>query len=135
MKIAWTQELYLDIPEIDEQHKRLIELIAEFHNAIERGEREEGIRALFDGVDRYAAIHFAWEEAFLERIGYPDLPKHRETHKIYRQEYMMALERHQQGDPKAIRDLVAFLFSWLYTHIHKTDRRYADFYHQQGKAA
>lgn len=28
---------------------------------------------------------------------------------------------------KAIRGLVAFLFSWLYTHISRTDKRYGAF--------
>ncbi len=130
MKIEWTDDLSLDIPEMDDQHKQLIALLNEFYNAVERGEREEGIRHLFDGVDRYAVFHFSAEEAFMEQIGYPELASHRETHAMFRREYMAAMERHEAGDRKAVRDLVAFLFSWLYTHIQKTDKRYAAFYHQ-----
>ncbi len=130
MKIEWTDDLSLDIPEMDDQHKQLIALLNEFYNAVERGEREEGIRHLFDGVDRYAVFHFSAEEAFMEQIGYPELASHRETHAMVRREYMAAMERHEAGDRKAVRDLVAFLFSWLYTHIQKTDKRYAAFYHQ-----
>jgi hemerythrin len=130
MKVEWTDDLSLNIPEMDEQHKQLIALINEFYTAVERGEREEGIRRLFDGMDRYAVFHFSAEEAFMEQIGYPELASHRETHAIYRREYLAAMERHEAGDRKAVRDLVAFLFSWLYTHIQKTDKRYAAFYHQ-----
>lgn len=131
MKIEWTEDLNLGIPEMDDQHKQLIALINDFYNAVERGEREEGIRALFEGVDRYATFHLSEEEAFMERIGYPDLPSHREAHRMYRKEYTSAMERYEAGDRKAVRDLVAFLFSWLYTHILKTDKRYATFFHQQ----
>jgi hemerythrin-like metal-binding protein len=131
MKVEWTEDLNLGIPEMDDQHKQLIALINEFYQAIERGERAEGIQSLFEGVDRYAMFHFAEEEAFMERIGYPDLSNHREAHAIYRKEYLSAMERHEAGDRKAVRDLVAFLFSWLYTHILKTDKRYAAFFHQQ----
>jgi hemerythrin-like metal-binding domain len=130
IKIEWTDDLSTGVPEMDEQHKQLIALLNEFYTAVERGEREEGIRRLFDGVDRYTVFHFSAEEAFMEQIGYPELASHRETHAIYRREYLAAMERHEAGDRKAVRDLVAFLFSWLYTHIQKTDKRYAAFYHQ-----
>ena len=66
----------------------------------------------------------------MEQIGYPELAYHRETHAMFRREYMAAMERHEAGDRKAVRDLVAFLFSWLYTHINKTDKRYGAFARQ-----
>ncbi len=131
MKIEWSDELSVGIQEIDDQHRQLIALLNEFYIAVERGEREEGIRTLFEGVDNYTVFHFSEEEAFMERIGYPDLGPHRETHAMFRREYQAAMERHESGDRKAVRDLVAFLFSWLYTHINKTDKRYAAFFHQK----
>ncbi len=131
MKIEWTDDLSTGIPEMDEQHKRLIALLDGFYTAVERGEREEGIRTLFEGVDQYTVFHFSAEEAFMEQIGYPDLASHRETHTMFRREYLSAMERHEAGDRKAVRDLVAFLFSWLYTHIQKTDKRYGLFFRQQ----
>jgi hemerythrin len=131
MKIEWNDELSTGIQEIDDQHRQLIALLNEFYAAVERGEREEGIRTLFEGVDNYTVFHFSHEEAFMERIGYPDLASHREIHAMFRQEYRTAMERHEAGDRKAVRDLVAFLFSWLYTHINKTDKRYAAFFHQK----
>lgn len=131
MRITWTDDLSTGVPEMDNQHKQLIALLNDFYDAVERGERDEGIRALFEGLDQYAVFHFSAEEAFMEQIGYPDLASHRETHTMFRREYLTAMERHQSGDRKAIRDLVAFLFSWLYTHIQKTDKRYGIFARQQ----
>lgn len=131
MKIEWTDDLSVGVPEMDEQHKQLIALLDEFYSAIEQGEREEGIRNLFEGVDRYTLFHFSAEEAFLEQIGYPELASHRQTHEMFRREYLAAMERHEAGDRKAVRDLVAFLFSWLYTHINKTDKRYGLFVRQR----
>jgi len=124
MKIEWSEELSVGVPEMDDQHRQLIALLNQFYTAVEQGEREEGIRTLFQGVDDYTVFHFSAEEQFMERIGYPDLAAHQKTHAMFRQEYRSAMERHEQGDRKAVRDLVAFLFSWLYTHISKTDRRY-----------
>lgn len=130
MKIEWTDDLSIGVPEMDEQHKQLIALLNEFYTAVEQGEREEGILRLFEGVDRYTVFHFSAEEAFMEQIGYPERASHRETHAMFRREYMAAMERHEAGDRKAVRDLVAFLISWLYTHISKTDKRYGAFAHR-----
>ncbi|MCX7856009.1 MAG: bacteriohemerythrin [Anaerolineae bacterium] len=135
MKIEWTDDLSTGVPEMDDQHKRLIALLNDFYTAVEQGERDEGIRTLLEGVDQYAVFHFSAEEAFMEQIGYPDLPSHRETHAMFRREYLSAMERHGAGDRKAVRDLVAFLFSWLYTHIQKTDKRYGVFARQQAGQA
>ncbi len=131
MTIEWNDELRLGVPEMDDQHQKLIALLNQFYAAVERGEREEGIMALLEGVDRYTVYHFSAEEQFMEQIGYPDLEPHRKIHLAFRQEYLATVERHKGGDRKAIRDLVASLLSWLYTHINKTDRRYATFFQKQ----
>lgn len=131
MKIEWSEELSTGIPEMDDQHRQLITLLNQFYAAVEQGEREEGIYTLFRGVDDYTLFHFSAEEQLMERIGYPDLEAHKKTHAMFRQEYRSAMDRHEQGDRKAVRDLVAFLFSWLYTHISKTDKRYGTYARQQ----
>jgi hemerythrin len=114
---------------MDNQHKELIAILNQFYDAVERGERDEGI-PIFEGADQYANYHLSSEEEFLERIQYPELDAHRALHEMYRREYRALMERYQQGDRKAIRELTAFLLSWLYTHIQKADRKYAAFFHQ-----
>ncbi len=130
MRVEWSDDLLLGIPEMDEQHKQLIAILNQFYDAVERGEREEGILSLFEGADRYADHHLSSEEKFLESIQYPELDAHRALHEMYRQEYRTMMERYKQGDRKAARELTAFLLSWLYTHIQKADKKYAVFFHQ-----
>ncbi len=131
MRIEWSDDLALNIPEMDDQHKQLVAILNQFYDAVERGEREEGIQSLFEGADRYADYHLSSEEKFLESIQYPELEAHRSLHDAYRREYRALMERYQQGDRKAIRELTAFLLSWLYTHIQKADKKYAVFFHQR----
>ncbi|MCS7287066.1 MAG: bacteriohemerythrin [Anaerolineae bacterium] len=128
MKIQWTEELSVGVPQMDEQHKRWIEILNEFYDAVERGEREEGIRKLFQGVEEYTSFHFNAEEQFMAEIGYPDLEDHRKTHQHLKEEVLSARKRYDQGDQKAARELVAFVISWLYTHIAKTDKKYGEYY-------
>lgn len=130
MKLEWSADLELGIPEMDNQHKELVAILNQFYDAVERGEREEGIRSIFEGADQYANYHLSSEEKFLESIQYPELEAHRAMHEMYRREYRALMERYRQGDRKAIRELTAFLLSWLYTHIQKADKKYASFFHQ-----
>ncbi len=128
MRIEWNEELSVKVPEMDEQHRRLIDILNSFYEAVEHGEREEAVKKLFQGLEEYTVFHFNSEEQFMADIGYPDLEAHRKTHQSLVDQLHLARERYESGDQKAIRELVAFALSWLYTHIAKTDKRYGEYY-------
>ena len=113
---------------MDEQHQRLIDILNQFYEAIEKGEREEAIQSLLQGAEEYTVFHFDSEERFMEDIGFPELEAHRKAHQNLINEVNSAKEKYAQGDKGAVRSLAAFLLSWLYTHIAKTDRKYGDYY-------
>ena len=128
MKLEWTDELSVGVPEMDEQHRRLIDILNQFYEAIEKGEREEAIQSLLQGAEEYTVFHFESEERFMEEIGFPELEDHKRVHSTLVEEVRSTKEKYKQGDAKAVRGLAAFLLSWLYTHILKTDRKYGDYY-------
>ncbi len=132
MRLKWNEELSTGIPQMDEQHRKLIDILNQFYEAIEKGEKVQGIEALLRGAEEYTIYHFSSEEKFMEEIGYPELEAHRKAHQNLINEVRSAKEKHEQGDEKAIRELAAFLLSWLYTHIAKTDRKYGEFYRLKG---
>ncbi|MDW7990907.1 MAG: bacteriohemerythrin [Anaerolineae bacterium] len=133
MRVAWSDELSLGIPQMDEQHQRWIDILNGFYDAIERGDREEAISHLFKGVEEYTSFHFSAEEQFMADIGYPDLENHRKIHQSLIDQVHSARERYGQGDRKAARELAAFVLSWLYTHIAKTDKKYSEYYASRAK--
>lgn len=128
MRLEWTDELNTGVPEMDKQHRKLVDILNRFYDVIEKGEREEAISELLKGAEEYTIFHFESEERFMEEIGFPELEAHRRAHQNLVNEVRSAKEKYAQGDKKAVRDLVAFLISWLYTHIAKTDRKYGDYY-------
>jgi len=128
MKFQWSDELNTGVPEMDAQHRKLVEILNRFYDAVEKGEREEAIGELLKGAEEYTVFHFESEERFMEEIGFPELEAHRRAHQNLVNEVRSAKEKYAQGDTKAARSLAAFLLSWLYTHIAKTDRKYGDYY-------
>ena len=79
--IKWSKELELGIPEIDEQHKKLIDLINLFYTEPEESKKVE--RFLTE-LEDYINYHFSYEEAFMEKIGFPELPTHRKAHSMFK---------------------------------------------------
>ncbi len=130
MRLEWTEELSTGVPEMDEQHRKLIEILNQFYEAVEKGEKARAIEELVRGAKDYTNFHFGAEERFMEEIGYPELEAHRKAHQNLVNEVLLAEEKYAQGDEKAIRGLASFLLSWLYTHILRTDRKYGEFYRE-----
>ncbi len=128
MKVQWSDELSVGVPQMDEQHQRWIDILNSFYDAIERGDRKEAVSHLFQGVEEYTSFHFGAEEQFMAEIGYPDLEAHRKVHQGLIEQVQSARARYEQGDRKAARELAAFVLSWLYTHIAKTDKKYGEYY-------
>ncbi len=60
--IAWTDELSVDIGEIDEQHKKLINMINDLSYAMSKGKGRDVIEAILVGLRDYTVEHFAHEE-------------------------------------------------------------------------
>ncbi len=127
MRIQWSDDLKLGILEMDEQHRRLIDLLNEFYDAVEHGSGEEGMDRLLQGLEQYTIFHFCAEEHLLAEINYPDLENHRKIHQIMVDQVKSARARYQEGDRKAIRELSAMALGWLYSHILKTDRKYSNY--------
>jgi len=114
--VEWTQEMELGIPEIDAQHRKLVEMLNDFYRELEEGQEEEAVRRFFEELGRYVEEHFKYEEEFMERIGFPELESHKRTHRLFEKLYKEDLEKYLKGNKKALRELVALTLSWLHPH-------------------
>ncbi|WP_456403125.1 bacteriohemerythrin [Persephonella sp.] len=125
--IEWNKELELGIPEIDEQHKKLVDMLNSFYTELEQGHKREAAEHFLKELEDYLIYHLEFEEKFMEEIGFPDLENHKRTHEMFKKLYLEEKERYLKGDEKAIREIIAFAFSWLFSHIMKTDKKYAKY--------
>ncbi|MDQ7056145.1 MAG: bacteriohemerythrin [Persephonella sp.] len=125
--IEWSKELELGIPEIDRQHRKLVDMLNQFYTELEKGAKEEAVEHFLENLEKYLKYHLSYEEKYMEEIGFPETENHRKIHNMFKKLYAEEKERYLKGDQKALRELVAFTFSWLFSHIMKTDRKYAEF--------
>ena len=78
-RIEWSSSLEIGAGEIDDDHRGLVTLMQKVESAIAQENHplcRNAIQAFIDA----ASDHFAKEEAFLARIGFPDIDDHKFYH-------------------------------------------------------
>jgi hemerythrin len=78
-RIEWSSSLEIGAGEIDDDHRRLVALMQEVESAIEQQDQKL-CRAKIQTFIDAAADHFAKEEIFLARIGFPTIDEHKFYH-------------------------------------------------------
>lgn len=128
MTIEWDNSLETGVAEVDEDHRNLVRLINELDAMLSQGVDTARFGAVIDTLIDYAENHFRREEEMLERLGYPDIVIHAESHAgfAHRLGAMVAGCIIEPG-PDSIARLRDHLRSWLIDHILLEDMRYAPF--------
>jgi hemerythrin len=121
-------EFLLGIEEIDAEHRTLVDLLNETHVLISAGDRPAARQRFVETLSAYVNEHFAHEEAFMQRIGFPGLEDHRKIHENFKASFSELKPLIETYDDEAFRKALGDAFAWIVTHIGKTDRRYARFY-------
>ena len=80
----FTEDCMLHIDAIDEEHKRLFQMINEAFELVEKTEDVTAIgQSLIANLKDYAATHLAHEEAYMESIHDPELPLQKTEHAAF----------------------------------------------------
>lgn len=124
----WNANFETGIPAIDDQHKKLVDLLNDLTDTLVSGDNVE-LERVFDELAGYAAWHFeSEEEVWAPCFGDDDdwLARHHETHASF---LPTVIELKQQYADKPLREtlehIVKFLIRWLAHHIIDSDKRMA----------
>ncbi|HKK69811.1 MAG TPA: bacteriohemerythrin [Candidatus Krumholzibacteria bacterium] len=123
--IGWTEALSVGIPSIDQQHRKIVDLINELNTAMESGETDSALRQIFRELVAYTDQHFRYEEELFERFGYGDAAGHAREHDALRKKVTELKERVDRGDFVLGVEVMSFLRDWLTHHIQGSDMAYA----------
>ncbi len=78
-KLEWLDSFELNVPEIDGDHRVMLELMKAVQSAAATGDQARCERYL-DRLVAFTRSHFAREEALLQRWNYPDTDSHTTYH-------------------------------------------------------
>ena len=130
--VEWTEALSVNITTIDDQHKVLVDLINELHQAMRQRRSERVMLDVVDRLKNYAVKHFQQEEQFFARHGYAEAKAHAEIHRKFEAKVMEFEAALKGGTAKVTMDVMRFLKDWLVGHIQGTDKKYAPFLISKG---
>ena len=130
--VEWSDELSVGVEEIDEQHKVLVGLVNEMHEAIHQRHGSEVVREILGKLADYTRIHFAVEESLMRILGYPGYEEHKEQHEELLAHVVELVEKVDSGKTAIGFELMHFLKIWLTKHIMESDKEYGDHFLSAG---
>lgn len=133
--VNWTSEFSVDIPIFDEQHRKIVDMLNELHASIVQGRGADTARRDLARLASFAVQHFRHEEQLMQRYGYAELPLHRAEHAAMARHIAEFQGRLSRGEVAITVALLNYLRDWLVRHFLEMDRKYAEFFSEQGLAA
>jgi hemerythrin len=129
----WNDALYsVGVKAIDDQHKKLVEMLNELHEAQGRGQSAGVMNQVLSDLIAYADYHFTTEEDFMRNYEYPDYLKHKAKHDALRQTALGLQADFRSGKRAVSIELSHFLRDWLAHHIQGTDKQLGVFLNSRG---
>jgi len=79
--LEWNEEYRLGISYIDDQHKKLFEIVAQIAALDALTSTKEELKAILGELNRYMSEHFRDEELYMHKIGFPEYEYHQNLHR------------------------------------------------------
>ena len=130
--IVWQDEYSVGIEHIDQDHKKLINLLNQFSTAYDHAMSEEYERAALKELVDYTKYHFQREEKLMAEYGYPDFEAHKAQHKNMITKVESFVKLYEEKGHESLDEVSAFLIDWLLNHINGSDKAYGPYLNEQG---
>lgn len=123
--LAWNEAYSVGSAMIDSDHRILINLVNQLHDAMETGQSRDVLGSVLNVLTEYVEHHFHREELLMERIGYPDRQTHIQNHRELETKVRSIRDCWLAGERQVLDDeVLGFLKRWLSDHILRADLAY-----------
>jgi len=123
--MTWNDELSVKVKEIDDQHRKLIGLINNLHEAMKNGQGKLVLEPTLQELASYTVYHFQTEEKYMQKFNYPGYRAHKIKHDAFVKKVTDFQKDYHAGRLGLSLDLMNFLKEWVTTHIGETDQQYS----------
>ncbi|HRD87338.1 MAG TPA: bacteriohemerythrin [Accumulibacter sp.] len=128
--LVWDEILSVGVDEIDEDHRKLVNLFNILNHAVVDEESPDYLAAILAELINCTAWHFSHEERLMLKHRYQGFEEHRAEH----EELIQSARALQQGILRANQPMVdehiEFLERWLTEHILTADLRLGSYLSQ-----
>ena len=130
--IEWNDKYSVSISLIDEQHKKLFEILNKAIIANKHSKVTKDILGILDEMTEYALEHFEIEERYMKEFSFPEYQAHRNEHIDFTNNSIDYKNRVVGGDFHIINEILEYLNQWLVNHIQVTDKKYINCFMKNG---
>lgn len=115
--IAWDKSLSVYVDEVDEDHRRLVDLFNILNHSVREGESTDYIEAVLTELINCTVWHFSHEERLMLKHAYAGLAEHRKEHQELIDSVKKVQQTFRQGGRQISDEQLAYLEQWLTEHI------------------
>lgn len=129
--IEWRDEFELGIDEVDHEHRQLVGLINELHNALAENNTSEQLQDFLGEVYARIAAHFALEEKVMRDINYDEYGQHKDDHELLLDGLRDIMDKYEDEQEYSDAEMASHLNSWFGNHFKSMDARLHRFLEKQ----
>jgi hemerythrin-like metal-binding protein len=116
----WNDSLLTGIKTIDEQHRLLVDMVNDLHDAVQQSGQHCPAPELVARLKAYAAEHFHVEEGYMQAFAYPGFEAHLKEHQSFA-DAVQTFEDNCASDSANAPEVLDFVKKWLIEHITGVD--------------
>jgi len=125
-QFIWDKEFEMGIPEIDEEHRSIVERYKRMYTLMKEGKGHAYYQELLLFLTEYVDSHFAHEEALHREYAFPLAQQHYEIHEAFKE---TVRKLYMDGNGKVVSDLELvklnmFIRNWLVHHLLVEDQKF-----------
>jgi hemerythrin-like metal-binding protein len=121
--IIWDESLSVDAGEIDEDHRRLIDLFNILSHSVAEGDTPEYIEAVLEELISCTIWHFRHEERLMLMYKYDALEEHKDEHHELIDNVRELQQKFHKENKVLTNEDIEYLEDWLIQHILGQDMR------------
>lgn len=123
--LTWSEELAVDNTLIDNDHKKIIEMVDRLHAVMNEGKGKDVLDKVLRNLVHYTQEHFRREEELMRSIGFDGYLQHKAEHEKLLKQVVELQQKFENGTATLSIQVLHFLRDWLVNHIGKSDKELA----------
>ncbi len=131
-QIDWKASYSVGVRELDQQHRRILEIINDFAQIGDRAGQEKEIYGTLNALVKYAQSHFKAEERLMSKHHYEGLDRQKEEHAAFTAQVFEFNRKLAAHNPTVYHQIVNYLQQWFIDHILGLDKNYKDHFNRLG---
>jgi hemerythrin-like metal-binding protein len=128
--LVWSEILSVGVGEIDEDHRKLVNVFNVLNHSVREGESAEYLAATLEELINCTVWHFSHEERLMLKYRYAEIDEHKAEHRELIKSAKDLQQKLLQAEKPVADEEIEFLERWLTEHILTADLRLGSYLSQ-----